>query len=190
MSRLPFALLAFRLLLGPLLLLAASDGQTGWWVVAGLAAGIFSDILDGMLARRLGLASVRLRRVDSLIDSIFFLFVAAAAWAAHSETLLAHGVLAAGMLALWAVSQLPALLKFGKAAAYHAYSAKAAGLALLAAGVRLFGLGQAGWVLDAALWLAILSHLERIAITLALPAWRTDVAWVGAAWAERRGPEN
>jgi CDP-diacylglycerol--glycerol-3-phosphate 3-phosphatidyltransferase len=190
MTWLPWSLVAFRLGMGPFLLLDARDGETGWVFVAGLIAGLLSDIVDGMLARKLNLASVRLRRADSLVDSIFFLFVAAAAWAAHSETLLAHGVLAAGMFALWAVSQLPALLKFGKAAAYHAYSAKAAGLALLAAGVRLFGLGQGGWVLEAALWLAILSHLERIAITLALPAWRTDVAWLGAALAERRRLEN
>lgn len=186
MNWLPWSLIAFRLGMGPLLLLDARDGATGWAFIAGLGVAILSDILDGIMARRAGSATVRLRRLDSLVDSIFFLFVAAAAGVAHGGVLLAHGTLVAAMLALWLLSQLPALIKFGQAAAYHAYSAKAAGLALLAAGVRLFGTGQGGWLLDAALWVAIFSHLDRIAITLLLPGWRTDVSWVGAAWTERQ----
>ncbi|MDA1330046.1 MAG: CDP-diacylglycerol--glycerol-3-phosphate 3-phosphatidyltransferase [Chloroflexi bacterium] len=147
----PWELVGLRLALGPILLFDALDGVTDLWFVAGLGLAILTDIYDGILARRLGVASVQLRRADSLVDRALFFFVAGAAWAAHRGVLMAERGLVATMLILSVVSQVPALVKFGKAAAYHAYSAKAAGLALLAAGVLLFGWGRGGLVLQAAM---------------------------------------
>lgn len=177
---LPWALVAFRLMLGPALLVAAARGANGLLLAAALGAGILSDILDGIIARRIGRATQRLRRVDSLVDTIFVLCALAAAWLAHHAQLAPHLPLLAFMLALNFISYIPALIKFGRAPAYHAYSAKASGLALFTAGAWLFATGQAGWFLDAAILLTIVSHLDRIVITLLLPQWRTDVngIWV------------
>lgn len=187
---LPWSLVLLRLLLGPVLLLDASDGHTDLRFVFGLSIAILSDILDGIIARRLGEATQDFRRTDSLVDSIFFFFVAASAWLAHRDLILAHGTLMSIMIALSLLSQLPALIKFGRAAAFHAYSAKASGLALLVAGALLFGYGRGGPVLDASLWIAILSHFERIAIALVLPEWQTDIAWLGTAWQIRKEKMN
>ena len=181
-AMLPWGLLGFRLIVGPILLWDASDGQTDLNFVLLLGLAILSDILDGMLARRANVASQFFRRMDSIVDSALFLFVAAAAWAAHRDILIQSQALVMGMFALWLISQIPALIKFKRAAAYHSYSAKAAGLALLAAGVGLFGFAQGGALLNAALWAAIISHLERIGITLMLPEWRTDVNGIWVAW--------
>lgn len=183
---LPWSLLLFRLILGPLLLLDARDGYTDLSFVFWLGIAILSDILDGIIARRLGVASQRLRRLDSLVDSIFFFFMAAAAWLAHRELILQHRNLVLAMLALSLLSQIPALIKFRRAAAFHAYSAKASGLALLASGALLFAYGRAGPIFIAALWIAIISHIERILITLILPNWQTDIAWLGTAWKIRK----
>jgi CDP-diacylglycerol--glycerol-3-phosphate 3-phosphatidyltransferase len=183
---LPWSLLLLRLFLGPFLLLDASDGHTDLSFVFWLGIAILSDILDGIVARRLGVASQRLRRLDSLVDSIFFFFVAAAAWLAHRDLILQHRSLVYLMIALSLLSQLPAFIKFRRAAAFHAYSAKASGLALLAAGAFLFGYGLAGPIFVAALWVAIISHIERILITLVLPNWQTDIAWLGTAWKIRK----
>lgn len=182
----PWSLVILRLILGPALLADASDGHTDLSFVFWLAVAILSDILDGILARRLGVSSQRLRLVDSRVDFVFFFFVAAAAWLAHQQVLLAHGPLLVAMLTLSLLSQLPALIKFGRAPAFHAYSAKISGLALLAAGALLFGYGRGGPLLDAALWIGIISHIERILITLVLPEWHTDVVWVGSAWQLRQ----
>jgi CDP-diacylglycerol--glycerol-3-phosphate 3-phosphatidyltransferase len=174
----PWALVAFRLLLGPALLLAAARGVNGLLLAAALGAGILSDVADGVMARRLGSATQRLRRVDSLVDTVFVLCALAAAWIAHSAALAPHLPMLALMLAVNVVSYIPAFIKFGRAPAYHAYSAKASGLALFAAGVWLFARGEAGSWLDAAIVFTIPSHLDRIAITLLLPEWRTDVAGI------------
>ncbi len=180
---LPWSLLTLRLISGPILLFDALDGETDLSFVALLALAILSDILDGILARRAGVDTQFFRRTDSIVDSALFLFVAAAAWIAHQDLLMQSRALVFGMLGLWLLSQFPALIKFGRLPAYHAYSAKAAGLALLAAGVGLFGFSRAGLVLEIALWVAILSNLERILITVILPTWQTDVNgyWVALA---------
>ena len=178
LAGLPWALIAFRLALGPILLLAAWRGVSGFWLVAGLGAGILSDIVDGMLARRLRVATEKMRRIDSVADTIFVLFALGCTWVAYSDELLEHGGLLALMLGLNFISYIPAFIKFRRAPAYHAYSAKLSGLALFVAAALLFLTGRAGWWLDAAIWITILSHLDRIAITLLLPEWRTDVAGV------------
>jgi phosphatidylglycerophosphate synthase len=183
---LPWSLLLLRLGLGPLLLLDASDGHTNLVFVFWLGIAILSDILDGIIARHLAVVSQRLRRLDSLVDSIFFFFVAAAAWLAHRDLIVQHRNLVLAMIALSLLSQIPAFIKFRRAAAFHAYSAKASGLALLAAGALLFGYGRAGPIFVIALWIAIISHIERILITLILPKWQTDIAWLGTAWKIRR----
>ncbi len=183
---LPWSLLLLRAVLGPLLLLDASDGRTSLTFVFWLGIAILSDILDGITARRLGVASQRLRRLDSLVDIIFFFFIVAAAWLAHRDLILQHRNLVSAMIALSLLSQIPALIKFRRAAAFHAYSAKASGLALLAAGALLFGYGRVGPIFVIALWIAIISHIERILISLVLPKWQTDIAWLGTAWQIRR----
>ncbi len=183
----PWALVVFRFVLGPALLAAAARGVNGVWLAAALGAGILSDILDGMIARRLGTATTQLRRIDSLVDTVFVLCALAAAWIAHQATLTPHLPLLALMLAFNVVSHIPALIKFGRAPAYHAYSAKASGLALFTAGAWLFATGQAGWWLDAAIVFTIFSHLDRIAITLLLPEWRTDIAGIWALLRRKSG---
>lgn len=177
---LPWSLVVFRFALGPVLVLAAARGVNGSLLAAALGAGILSDILDGVIARRIGAATAGLRRMDSLVDTVFVLCALAAAWVAHHAVLTPHLPLLALMLAMNFISYIPALIKFRRAPAYHAYSAKASGLALFAAGAWLFATGRAGWWLNAAVLFTILSHLDRIAITLLLSEWRTDIAgiWV------------
>lgn len=184
---LPWTLVAFRFLLGPFLLFAASRGVNGLWLAAALGVGILSDIFDGVIARRVGAATKALRRMDSLVDTVFVLCSLAAAWIAHQAALTPHLPLLALMLALNFISYLPALLKFGRAPAYHAYSAKASGLLLFGAGAWLFATGEAGWLLTAAILLTILSHLDRIVITLLLPEWRTDINGIWVLLREKAG---
>ncbi len=160
------------------MLLAAARGVNGLPLTGALGAGILSDIVDGIIARRLGTATQQLRRVDSLVDTSFVLCALAAAWIAHSTALRPLLLLLALMLAINVISYIPAFIKFGRAPAYHAYSAKASGLALFSAGAWLFATGEAGLWLDGAIVFTILSHLDRIAITLLLPEWRTDVAGI------------
>ena len=44
-------------------------------------------MLDGVLARRLGVATAALRRLDSVVDSAFYLAALFAAWRLHPEAI-------------------------------------------------------------------------------------------------------
>ena len=172
----PIGLIIFRFLLGPLLFLDALDGKTGAGFGVGLIAALLSDIFDGVIARRLGVATPKLREVDSWVDAWFCLCVAASAWLAHRETLL---IGLTPLLVAWLATNLLTLafdwLKFRRFAAYHAYSSKLAGIFLFIAMFSLFVFGGNRLLLGVALCVSILSHLERMAITVVMPKWTPDV---------------
>ncbi len=177
----PLSLILLRFLLGPVLLLDALDGRTGIPFVAGIVVGLLSDIFDGIVARRLGVATERLRVADSWVDAFFFACVVAGAWVAYREAILAFSIPLVIMFTTYFLSMAIPFFKFGRFPAYHAYSAKAAGLTLLAAGVALFGFGVTGGIMGFAIVVSTLSNLDRIAISLILPEWANDVAGVWKA---------
>jgi phosphatidylglycerophosphate synthase len=74
---LPFALTTLRLLLGPVALACALTNVPRWVYLPILVAGTLSDIYDGILARRFGVATPALRRYDSVTDVIYYLFILA-----------------------------------------------------------------------------------------------------------------
>ncbi|MBI1846267.1 MAG: CDP-alcohol phosphatidyltransferase family protein [Candidatus Rokubacteria bacterium] len=178
---LPALLIAFRVVAGPLLLVDALDGEAGAGFVVLFLAAFLSDVLDGVIARRLGVASAGLRRADSLADLVLYACVFASAWLVHRDVVLAFrwplAAVVATLLAAYAVS----LIKFGRPPSYHAYSAKAWGLLLGVATVALFGFGYAGLALWGAILGGVVNNLEDVAITLVLPRGAHDIPTLAAA---------
>jgi phosphatidylglycerophosphate synthase len=172
---LPGALVAFRALVSPLLVWEAWDGQVGSWFLAGFIAAFLSDVFDGVLARRLGVASIALRRADTWADIVLYVAVLASAWLARREALLALGwplaVLLGSTIASWAVD----LMKYRQLSSYHPWSAKAWGITLALAVVALFGWQFTGWPMRLMVVVGVASNLECIAMTLVLPRWTHDV---------------
>ncbi len=78
LQHLPSCLVAVRVSLGPLLYLMTVRGVAGAWLVLGLSAAFLSDVFEGILARRIGVATERLRVADSWADGWFYVWVAAA----------------------------------------------------------------------------------------------------------------
>jgi phosphatidylglycerophosphate synthase len=182
------ALTLLRLALAvPLLLLAIARGS-GKVVAIILCVGFVSDVYDGVIARRFGVATAGLRRLDSGADTVFYLAAALCVWRLHAEAVLANRWLLIALFGTLILNHMIEFLKFGREASYHAWSAKAWGVALFVALVGLFAAGSQA-LIPVALWLGILSHLENLAITLALPAWRHDVPSVVQALSIRRAGE-
>lgn len=75
-----FALTALRAALAPCMIILAIQKAPGWAFVACLTVAFLSDIYDGVLARRFGVATPALRRFDSITDDIFYLSTTWAAW--------------------------------------------------------------------------------------------------------------
>jgi CDP-diacylglycerol---glycerol-3-phosphate 3-phosphatidyltransferase len=175
-SILPWGLIAFRFFLGPILILQTTDGQLNLWFVFWIFAGLVSDIFDGMIARKLGVATPALRSADSKVDFFFIICLAILAWVGFQYPLREFSLpLLVSMFALYGISILYPWIKFGRVPAYHAYSAKLAGLSMMVAAIGLFGFGFTGWTLAIGVWVSIISHIDRILISYFLKSSKTDI---------------
>jgi CDP-diacylglycerol--glycerol-3-phosphate 3-phosphatidyltransferase len=182
----PLALTSLRALLAPvvaaLALLAPSRPAFG----GVLAAAFLSDVFDGIIARRLGVATPTLRRVDSLADTLFYVAATFAAWHLHPAAIARRAGPLAALLALEAARYAFDLLKFRREASYHMWSSKCWGITLFVGLFSLLALGRAGVLVSLAIYTGIVADLEGIAISLILPRWRSDVATVFHALRIRR----
>ncbi|WEN15453.1 CDP-alcohol phosphatidyltransferase family protein [Rhodanobacter sp. AS-Z3] len=172
---LPLALTAIRALLAPVLVLLAMAWPDRLLLGIVLVTGFLSDVFDGVMARRLGVATATLRRLDSLADSVFYVCAMFAAWHLHEgqvrDYLIPLGVLLVVELSRYAFDYA----KFRREASYHMWSSKVWGLALFAGFFCLLALGRGGWPVALAIYLGIVADLEGFAISMTLKQWQTDV---------------
>jgi phosphatidylglycerophosphate synthase len=171
----PLGLILFRVACGPVLLLDAWDGACSlpfWPIVFTLA--VISDILDGIVARRLRIDTRWLREADSRADVILYLFVGVAIHRAHPDTLMRWRILLLIMLASHLAQWTSAIYKFGRLASYHSWTAKLWGVSLGIATGFLFSFDY-----ETALWgcviCGVVSNVHEIMITCTLSEWTHDV---------------
>ncbi|HZX71126.1 MAG TPA: CDP-alcohol phosphatidyltransferase family protein, partial [Rhodanobacter sp.] len=143
-------------------------------------------IFDGVLARRLGVATANLRRLDSAADTLFYAACAFAAWylypAAITDRLVPLAVLAVLEVTRYVVD----FLKFRREASYHMWSSKVWGIALFTGFFSLLVLGSSGVWVSCAIYAGIVADLEGLAISIVLPRWQADIPSFVHALRERR----
>jgi CDP-diacylglycerol--glycerol-3-phosphate 3-phosphatidyltransferase len=172
---LPFALTTVRLLLGPIALACAFAGVTRFVYLPILIAATLSDIFDGILARKFGVASPALRRYDSITDIIYYLFILAVAWILCRPVITGNLWLIALMLISEAGCISICLVRFGKFPATHSYLAKFYGVCLLAAFIALLAFNAGSWVVIALAIVALVTNSEIIAMHLIAKSPPVDV---------------
>lgn len=171
----PWALVGVRLALAPTVVLFAEHRIQGLAMALAVVAALASDIYDGILARKLGVATTALRRADSIVDTIFYLSAAWSAWITAPSTVRSVAKLLIALGVLEISRYVFDYLKFRREASYHSYLAKLWGLVLASALVMLLAFNVSGWLLRTALWLGIASDIEGLGISFLLPAWAHDV---------------
>jgi CDP-diacylglycerol--glycerol-3-phosphate 3-phosphatidyltransferase len=184
----PIALTTLRLVLGPVMVaLAYRMGEASRpWLVAALLLGIASDLADGTVARWLGVQSESLRRYDSRVDAVFWLCASWCVWVLSPDVVRQLAWVIAGLLILEVVMRLIRWVRFGDRTGTHSCLAKAVGIVMVVAFVRLLGWGEAGvtfWVMAA--WMAA-ADLDVILITVLVPRWEPRIASAWHAWKQRQ----
>ncbi|MEJ0007062.1 MAG: CDP-alcohol phosphatidyltransferase family protein [Steroidobacteraceae bacterium] len=174
-TRIPLLLTGLRALLAPVVaLLALYEPKPAAFALC-LVAAFVSDIFDGVIARRLKVATPSLRRLDSAADTLFYTACVFATWrlfpAAITERLLPLGVL----VALEVLRYLLDFTKFHREASYHMWSSKLWGVSLFIGFFSLLVLGSAGAAVSLAIYVGIAADLEGIAISFILPRWQADI---------------
>ena len=173
-ARLPWLLVLFRIAAGPAMIALAAAGQ-GLACAVVLSLGVLSDIFDGVIARRLGVATPALRTWDSRADVLFWASAVAAVVILRPDLIPALWPAAAVIAALEIANHAFSFAKFRREASPHHYLSKGFGLGLWLLFGLAFATGRPGVVLWLVLALGVASQLEAFAITLRLREWRCDV---------------
>ena len=189
MKNLPYILIAIRFLCAPVILyLSYFAGTESRFIILSLMyIGLFTDIFDGIIARKLNVSTEKLRRLDSQIDLIFWLSIGFAAYFLNPDLIKTEWLSIVLVFSLEVLCYLVSWIKFGKETCTHAWLSKLWGVSLVIAFTYLIGFQNAGWAFDLAVILGLISHLDVILIILILPKWQYDIPTFYHAWKIRKG---
>lgn len=183
MRQIPLALVILRLCLAPVLLATALLHPHRTIFAACLIGALLSDYFDGVIARRLGVATPTLRRLDSITDSIFYACALLAALATTYPLIRPYFPALAVLLLVEVLRYVYDMRKFGKEASYHMWSSKLWGLLLFIGMWSLLVLQRGGSPVALAIFWGIAADLEGLAISMTLRKWQADVPTL---WHARR----
>jgi phosphatidylglycerophosphate synthase len=171
----PGLLMAFRAVCAPAMFVLACFGFPGSLLAGLLAAGFVSDVLDGQVASRMGIATPALRYADTLVDRLFYASAAAAMAVAVPTAFDGAGLLLVALVTIHVSRATFEVTKYGRIASYHMWSAQALGVLLAVSMASCLATGRPNALLILALWVAIGTEIEGFAASALLPAWRADV---------------
>src|SRR6185437_2604191 len=173
--QLPVLLTGLRVLLAPVVVFLALFAPIPGVFAICLLTAFLSDLFDGIVARRVGVATPALRRFDSAADTLFYAACLFAAWRLHPTAITERIVPLSILIALEGTRYLVDLAKFRREASYHMWSSKVWGIALFVGFFALLVLGATGAAVSLAVYAGIIADLEGLAISVALRTWRSDV---------------
>lgn len=185
----PISLILFRLTLAPIIL-----GLVYFWgehsktaIIILMYLGLISDIFDGIIARELNISSAKMRRMDSQTDMIFWVSIGICTWILYPDLIRNNKYPIITIFVMEGLCYLISILKFGRETCTHAYLSKLWGITLLIAFTSLIGFNHAGIPFNLAIVFGIISHIDRILITLILPSWTYDIPSCYHAYLIRKG---
>lgn len=190
-KHIPIALILFRLVLAPTLVGLVYYLREDSRLIAILLMylGLLSDIFDGIIARKLNVQTPKLRRFDSQTDMVFWVSIGISTWILYPNLIWENRIPIITLFAMEGACYIISIAKFGKETCTHAYLSKAFGLSLLVAFTALIGFNHAGIPFLLAIILGIISHVDRILITLILPKWTHDIPSFYHAYLIKKGIE-
>lgn len=179
----PNLLSLFRIVAAPFLLLTAwFDKPTLFFILFGLM--LFSDALDGIIARMLNQTSELGARLDSYGDIVTYLTTPLAAWWLWPELVKSEMNYIIAAIIIYVLPAAFSLIKFGKLASYHTRITKLSAVLMSAGVVLLLGF-EHNLLFHIAIYVLVIEMVENIAITLLLSEQRTDIHSLWHAWNER-----
>lgn len=185
-KHIPMALIAFRALM---VFVVPVLGWYGYGDLLGLVIllATLSDIFDGIIARRLGIATENLRRADSTVDLFFWLTSMLSLYFLRPDAVERNLVIIWYAVMAEIYEQLICYLRFRRMTATHARSAKFMGLCLLV-GMIVLALGGSSvvtfWIIGIG---TTISVFDGTAIVVIMPRWEADIPSAWQAWRMRKG---
>ncbi|SMD03046.1 CDP-alcohol phosphatidyltransferase family protein [Pedobacter africanus] len=189
LKHIPILLIYSRLLFSVLILLLSFIQPEHFRPIINmlLITGLITDVFDGIIARKLNVSTVKLRRMDSFIDQVFWLSALTAAYVICSDFFKENGLLLLTLLGAEALTYIVSYLKFRKEVATHAIASKIWTLTILATLVQLMATCDSGWLFMTCFYLGMITRMEIIAILFIIRKWENDVPSLYHAVMIRKG---
>ena len=162
-----------RVFMAPVLLwLAYSQHITLYFIV--LCFTLFTDVLDGFLARHLNMITERGSHLDSWGDFIIYTTMAISAWWLWPEIIKEEIIYVMAIILSFVLPVIIGLKKFHTLTSYHTWSVKLAVLITLMSYIVVF-LDWQRWPIYLAAAVSVLAAIEEILITLMMKHEHADV---------------
>ena len=169
----PNALSLLRLLLAPVLLTLAWNGQAKIFFCL-LLGSLLTDALDGWIARKLNQASELGARLDSWADMLTFLSLPFAGWWLRPDVVRQESMFLIVGIGFYLLAPAWGWLKFRRLPSYHTWLAKTAAVVFAITAIVIFA-GGPGWPLRIAMSLVVVACVEEILMTCVLKEWRANI---------------
>ncbi len=170
----PNALSLFRILAAPvlLILILQSHEFAFKWL---LTASLFTDLIDGWLARRLHQVTKLGSILDSIGDSLTILIGSLGLILLHHDLFESYKWIIVSVIGLHAVQFLLSLWRYGKPSSFHTWSAKVAAFGISAFLLVTFHIGFQSWLFYFALFLLVVDAIEETILVFLVKEWKTDI---------------
>jgi len=170
---LPNLVSLIRLLMTPVLVWLALNQQPHWFIVA-LVFTVFTDVLDGFLARALNQITEMGSRLDSWGDFAVYSVMAFSAWILWPDIVMAEKYSFVVIIMSFTLPVIIGLFRFKVLTSYHTWSVKLAVGITVVAYILLFS-GAVEWVFKLAAIMCAYAAIEEIAISFILNRQHVDV---------------
>lgn len=162
-----------RILMAPVLLLLAYHQYANIYLIA-LLFTLFTDVLDGFLARRLNMITELGSHLDSWGDFIIYTVLAISAWWLWPDILQQEKLSVLIIICSFTIPVIIGLIKFHALTSYHTWSVKVAVFITVISYVVVFS-GYLHWLIYLAAIASAIAAIEEILITIIMSHQHADV---------------
>ena len=173
---LPNFISLIRILTAPILFYFAFTKQPDWYIGT-LIFAVFTDVLDGFLARMLNQITAMGSHLDSLGDFVIYTTMAICAWLLWPGIIEREQFYFIIIVLSFTLPVFAGIVKFHTVISYHTWSVKFA-VAVTIIGYILLFTETLAWPFRIAALFCLFAALEEIAITLLMPHELVDVRTV------------
>lgn len=173
---LPNLVSLIRILMAPVLLYFAFMQQPNWFMGTLLFA-VFTDVLDGFLARTLNQITTMGSHLDSWGDFVIYNTMAVCAWILWPDILQREMLYFITIVLSFILPAIIGFIKFQRFTSYHTWSVKVAVFVTVVSYVLLFT-GLVDWPFRVAAVFCLYAAIEEIAITFLIRREHVDVRTV------------
>ncbi len=176
---LPNLVSLIRILLAPALFYFAFTKQPDWYIGI-LILAVFTDVLDGFLARWLNQITAMGSRLDSWGDFVIYSTMAICAWILWPDIIQREQLYFIIIVSSFTVPVITGIIKFHTIISYHTWSVKVAVAVIIVSYILLFT-ETLIWPFRIAVLFCLYAAIEEIAITLLIQREMVDVRTVWQA---------